>query len=167
MATENSEQRVELDLFGLPLLPIKDRRGRPSFKKTKENQQFVALRAAAGWTQEAIAADMGIDPKTLRKNFSRELSEGALMIQGQHLDVLSLRARQGHVSAIKQLEDMLEKGQRRRMARQLQDPEGDEDTPVQKLGKKEAAQRAARETIEQDDEASPWGGLLKPGFGAH
>ena len=32
---------VEFDLFGNPVEPMRDLRGRPSFAKNKENQQLV------------------------------------------------------------------------------------------------------------------------------
>lgn len=135
---------MELDLFGLPVQPLRDRRGRPAYKKTPENQQFVMVRAAAGWTQEHIAFDMGIDPKTLRKNFSRELQLGAVMIEGQQLDVLSQKARQGNVSAIKTLREIIEAGQLRRLERGMgrRQPEPE---PEEVLGKKEQAARDADE----------------------
>lgn len=154
---------IKRDLFGNPVEPLRDRRGRPSFKKTPENQQFVALRAAAGWTQDAIAADMGIDPKTLRKNFSRELELGALIIEGQRLDVLAQKMREGNVSATRALDEIIEKGQRRRDARRFKDPDAEAQEPQQPEGKKQRALRAAQEAIEGDDNPL-WGDDLKPGF---
>jgi transcriptional regulator with XRE-family HTH domain len=156
----NSDDKLAVDLFGFPIEPLKDRRGRPSFKKTFENQQFVALRAAAGWTQEAIAADMGIDPKTLRKNFSRELEHGATIIEGQNLDVLSQKARQGNVSAVKALGERIEQGQRRRAGRQLRKDQ--EDGASQPVGKKAQAAAAAQAAVEDGGEF--WGDDLKPGY---
>lgn len=117
------------------------------------------LRSAAGWTQENIAADMGIDPKTLRKNFSREMELGALMIEGQNLDVLSQKSREGNVSATKALDDMLARGQQRRADRRMRNPEGSK--PTEKLGKKEEQRRAAEEAAEGE---GAWGGLLTPGY---
>ena len=157
MKAEIPEDKPELDLFGRPVEPLRDRRGRPSYKVSEENQQFVAVRAAAGWSQEAIAADMGIDPKTLRKNFSRELHAGALMIEGQQLDVLSQQARRGHVPSIKALREMMEKGQRRKVARQFQD---DAPQPEEAIGKKEQRRRDALEAKEEGDD---WLGDLQPG----
>ncbi|PIL20422.1 hypothetical protein P775_09795 [Puniceibacterium antarcticum] len=98
-----------MDLFGNPLEPLRDRRGRPSFKKNKENQDFVAVRAAANWSQERIAEALGCDPKTLRANFSRELSGGALIVEGLCLDVLMRRTREGHVPSLRALQDRMDR----------------------------------------------------------
>lgn len=99
----------DFDLFGNPVEPLRDRRGRPSFKKTKENQDFVAVRAAAGWTQENIASALGCDPKTLRANFSRELHGGALIIEGLCLDVLLQKVRSGHTPSVNALQARLDR----------------------------------------------------------
>tara|TARA_R110002020_G_scaffold161293_1_gene346351 strand:+ start:584 stop:1078 length:495 start_codon:yes stop_codon:yes gene_type:complete len=141
VAGKNHDTAAEVDLFGNPLEPIRDRRGRRSFRKDKQNQDFVAVRAAAGWRQSAIAEALGCDEKTLRKYFSRELSGGALMIDGLCLDVLLRKAREGHTPSVRQLQNRLDrvaapppgKGQ------DAGDDDGDEQTA--ELGKK--AQRLA------------------------
>lgn len=91
------------NLFGEPNMPVRDRRGRPSFSKTKENQRAVLLRVADGWTQDEIAEDLNCDPKTLRANFSRELKSNARAIRGELLDILMKRAREGHTPSISAL----------------------------------------------------------------
>ncbi|MFG6514430.1 hypothetical protein ACGYKD_11545 [Sulfitobacter sp. TB366] len=106
---KTSQAAADLDLFGQPMVPLRDRRGRPSFQKTKENQDFVAVRAAANWSQKMIAEALGCDEKTLRKNFSRELSGGQLFIEGMCLDVLVRRAREGHAPSIGKLLDRLDR----------------------------------------------------------
>lgn len=130
-----------LDLFGQPIQPIRDRRGRPSYKKDKENQTFVSARAAAGWTHKAIADNMGIDEKTLRKHFSRELTDGAIHIRGMIIDVLVHRAQEGHVPSIRLLREILdEAGPVAPRNHAGREPEGDEDgeeEPKASVGKKE------------------------------
>lgn len=133
MKPEKQTNATELDLFGRPVLPIRDRRGRPSFKKTEENQDFVAVRAASGWSQKRIAENMGIDEKTLRKNFSRELEHGALLVEGIMLDVLMHKVREGHTPSIRQLQDRLETAAPRAPRARSQP----EDIPDKPLGKKE------------------------------
>lgn len=144
MEHENSPAEQGVDLFGRPLLPLRDRRGRKSFKKDKENQAFVSRRAADGWTHEMIAEDMGIDPKTLRKYFSRELSSGRVFMVGEMLDILHRRAREGHVPSVKALldryEDVAPSAPRNRDASHEDDPE--EEKP---LGKKEQARLEAQQ----------------------
>jgi hypothetical protein len=69
----------------------------------------VFFRAAAGWTQEVIASALGCDAKTLRLNFSRELSTGALMIDGLCLDVLLQKVRAGHTPSVNALQARLDR----------------------------------------------------------
>ena len=140
MDHENSQAGQDGNLFGHPLSPLRDRRGRKSFKKDKENQSFVSRRAADGWTHEMIAEDMGIDPKTLRKHFSRELSSGRVFMVGEMLDILHRRAREGHVPSVKVLldryEDTAPTAPRNRRA--VEEDEEDQAQDV-RLGKKEQA----------------------------
>ncbi|WP_280773202.1 hypothetical protein [Rhizobium sp. SG_E_25_P2] len=107
MSEISSEAKI-FDLFGKEVEPIRDRRGRPSFKKDKANQDFVMVRVAAGWTHKRISEDMGIDEKTLRKHFSRELEMGAVFVDGLILDVLMKRVRDGHTPSIKELRARLQ-----------------------------------------------------------
>lgn len=108
MADENQGGEPDLDLFGQPMTPLRDRRGRKSFKKDKENQDFVAVRAASGWSQARIAEALGCDEKTLRKYFSRELSGGAMIVEGMCLDVMLRRVREGHMPSVRMMLDRLE-----------------------------------------------------------
>ncbi len=152
MDHEISPDQHDVDLFGNAVEPIRDRRGRPSYKKTKENQDFVSVRAAAGWTQQRIAEDMGIDAKTLRKNFSRELENGAVFIEGMALDVLMKKTREGHVPSIRLLLDRIDP----RSA--IGKRSGSEKTkPTPKPGKKEHLR------VEAGKPSGGWAGRL-PGF---
>lgn len=149
MKVENPAAGGDVDLFGQPLTPLRDRRGRPSFSKTKENQDFVMVRIAAGWAQKRIAEDMGIDEKTLRKHFSRELEMGATFVDGVMLDVLMRKVREGHTPSIRQLRERIQDAAPaapRRPGRPAdQDDDGDDDAPAAPLGKKEQARLAAQE----------------------
>lgn len=138
MSDEISKEDEGLDLFGHPVEPIRDRRGRPCFRKDKQNQDFVMSRVADGWAHKRIAEDMGIDEKTLRKHFSRELENGATFMRGVLLDVLVQRVRAGHVPSVRLLaEFMKEAGP---VAPRSQRPaEGPKAEPNRPLGKKEAA----------------------------
>lgn len=97
------DEGSDLDLFGEPVLPIRDPRGRPAYAKSKENQLLVITLRGAGWSQEDIATHMGCDPKTLRKHFSRELDAGALMLEGMALQVLVQKMREGSIPAAKEV----------------------------------------------------------------
>lgn len=138
MDHEKTEAVQGVNLFGEPSLPIRDRRGRRSFAVSKENQRFVAIRAADGWTHEMIAEDIGCDAKTLRKYFSRELTSGRVFIIGELLDILHRRARDGHVPSVKALLDRYEDiGPV--APRSRRPTEDDEDPAPTPLGKKEQA----------------------------
>ena len=143
-------EAVARDLFGRPVEPLRDRRGRPSFAKTPENQDFVAVRAAAGWAQAAIADAIGCDEKTLRKHFSRELSAGRLIVEGMALDVLMKKLREGHGPSIRLLLERMDEttaADRKRARRPAEeDEEGDDEAAPRRstLGKKEIADREAQ-----------------------
>jgi len=132
-----------LDMFGNPSLPLRDRRGRKSFKKTLENQDFVAVRAADGWSHENIADEIGCDPKTLRKYFSRELRNGVLIVEGMCLDILMKRVREGHTPSVEKLFKRLERSAPLPPVK----PKPSEKTtePAVKLGKKEIQMNKANE----------------------
>lgn len=152
MDPEKSPAAPDVDLFGNEIAPLRDRRGRPSFKKDKENQDFVAVRAAAGWSQERIAEALGCDPKTLRKNFSRELEAGHLLIDGLCLDVLLRRVREGHAPSVRQLQERLDRVAPPAPKGKAKPAEATEPKP-EILGKKEQRLREA------GDPASDYGSL--------
>jgi hypothetical protein len=106
------------------------------------------VRVAAGWTQKAIADDMGIDEKTLRKHFSRELEMGRLAVEGVMLDVLMKLVREGKTAGIKQLREVIAatgpQAPRNRPPSHDEDDEAEEERPA-RLGKKEQEQRDAQD----------------------
>ncbi|XUY27071.1 hypothetical protein RMR21_001440 [Agrobacterium sp. rho-8.1] len=152
MTDEKNGEGVELDLFGKPIEPIKDRRGRPSFGKSNENQELVCLLRAAGWTQARIAGYLRCDEKTLRKNFSRELNEGADQIEGMALEVTLKKLKSGNSVAISRIFDIIEKG-----AAAVPIPRAPAKEPDEKVGEKEAADRDAHTA----HEGTPWASLLQ------
>jgi hypothetical protein len=148
---DNKPQEVDRDLFGAPVGQIRERWGRPSFKKTKENQELVALLRADGWTQDRIAAHLGCDTKTLAKYFSRELQYGSDLIRAMALQVTLQRMRQGNSVATGRLLDLtLEAGG----AAVPLAPKADKPAP---LGKKEAANADAQTA----HKGTGWGDLLQ------
>ncbi|MDX0218588.1 hypothetical protein GOC40_11360 [Sinorhizobium meliloti] len=154
MSDDFSGDKAEIDLFGQPVQPIKERRGRPSFGKNKENQELVCLLRAAGWTQARIARYLGCDEKTLRKNFSRELQDGVDVIEGMALEVTLKKMRVGNSVAINRIFDIIEKHGAPAI------PDGgkpEPEKPTEKLGKKAAADAEAK-TAHKDSE---WGTLLQ------
>lgn len=136
-----------VDLFGAPVQPLRDRRGRPSFAKNKENQELVAVLRARGWSQSRIAAYMQCDEKTLRKHFSRELAIGADMVEADAMVVLIAKMKQGHVPATRTILEIIEEGR----AAPPMPRQAEADKP---LGKKAQAEIDARKPSEG------WGDVL-------
>ena len=151
MKPENSISDLETDLFGNPLLPMKDPRGRKAYAKSKENQELVVNLRAFGKTHADIATVLGCDEKTLRKYYSRELSEGALLVEAEAISVLVRKMRTGNIAATKQVLEMsgLQTVPRKK-------PLPAEPKPEQ-LGKKAALEKSAGEV------PSGWGDLLGDG----
>ncbi len=61
---------MQLTLFDLPPPAPKDRGGRPTFKKTKQNHRLVVRLIRLGYSQPEIAARVGCSVPTLRRHFS-------------------------------------------------------------------------------------------------
>ncbi|WP_411033830.1 hypothetical protein [Shinella sp. BYT-45] len=150
-SASDDDDAVTYDMFGLPMLPIKDRRGRPSYAKSKENQELVTVLRTAGWNQERIARQLGCDVKTLRKYFSRELDAGADIVEAEALMVTYRKMRQGNSVATGRILDLADKAQ---MA--LPQRRQPAEKPV-RLGKKEQADVDARSGHENNE----WGNLLQ------
>lgn len=155
MADENLPATADLDLFGAPVTQIRERWGRPSFAKSKENQELVALLKAAGWRQAKIAAYLGCDEKTLRKYFSRELEHGDYLIEGMALEVTLKKMRSGNSVATGRILDLVDRGRAAVPFDAGARPAQDADEP-ERLGKKEIANRDAQTA----HEGTGWGALL-------
>ncbi|MBD9571743.1 hypothetical protein [Ensifer sp. ENS08] len=147
------EEGLELDLFGKPIAPIKDRRGRPSYAKVAENQELVTVLRCAGWNHERIARYIGCDEKTLRKHFSRELDAGADIVEAEALMVTYKRMRQGNSVATGRILDLADKAQL--AAPQRRQPA--KDPKPEKLGKKAQLDEDAKTGHQNSD----WGNLLQ------
>lgn len=152
---ENSATTHDLDLFGKPVLPIKDRRGRPSYAVSKENQEVVTVLRAANWNHERIAGILGCDEKTLRKHFSRELEVGADIVEAEALMVNYRKMRMGNNAATGRVLEMAER-------KQLEHPQkkpaaATKPERARKLGKKE--QQAADAQV--GHQGNEWGNLLQ------
>jgi hypothetical protein len=144
---QNAEGAADFDLFGNPALPLRDPRGRPAFKKSKENQLLVMTLAARGWSAEQIGPFMGAHPQTIRKYFSRELEHGALFLEGMAMQVLVNKALGGHAASVTKVLDMMEA----RVAPKSAKAKPEKPVPV---GKKEALAAAAQKPTQG------WGDLL-------
>jgi hypothetical protein len=143
--TENSSRsEVAFDLFGDPVPASWGRRGRPEHIATQQNRNKVTMLLAFGWGQERIARAMGIDPKTLRKNYSRELK--FRLEQRDRLDAsLAMRmwkeVEAGNIAAMKEFRKLVERNDQMLYGQGAPLPQVAKREV--KLGKKEAAVVAA------------------------
>lgn len=74
--------------------------GRPTFKPTAEQRSQVKLFAAYGISHEDIAEQIGIDPKTLRKHFRKELKTGVTEANAKIAQRLFKKAIDGDTTAM-------------------------------------------------------------------
>ncbi len=120
------------DLFGEPIKPRTERRGRKKYQKLESDQELVCLLVAASWSQARIARYIGCDEKTLRKYYSRELNEGADLIEGKALEVLLRKMKGGENRSVHKLLDVIDENRATDKA--------PEPKPEPKPGKKEQAE---------------------------
>ena len=99
----------------------------------------VAVRAAANWTQKRISENLRISEKTLRANFSRELSHGRMMLEGMMLDVRVSKMMNGHLPSLKSLEEKIDA------------------TPLPSAGRPSEPQEVEQEAETPEDVATPKG----------
>jgi hypothetical protein len=91
-----------LDLWGDPIPPKPEKRGRPTHVVTEEKRLRVAVLRAYDMSQPEIAEAMGISIPTLRKNYLRELRGGMAQKRAEMLVQLFLEGKAGNVAAIKE-----------------------------------------------------------------
>ncbi len=73
---------------------------RPKFEPTDKHRSEVKLYAAYGISHEDIAAQIGIDPKTLRKHFRQELTSGVTEANAKIAQRLFKKAMDGDTIAM-------------------------------------------------------------------
>lgn len=71
---------------------MKNPGGRPSYKPTDKDRRTVKVLAGFGTSHEDIAQTIGIDPKTLRKHFRKELDAGVIEANAKVAQSLFMRA---------------------------------------------------------------------------
>lgn len=152
-----------LDLFGQPVLPPQEGRGRPEHRWCLENSNRVLLAFARGLSQAEAALLIGVDAKTLRKHYSRECAmrtSAALRLEQRQLERLNAQAEAGNVTAERALGDRIEKLRMRDQAKKVGARDRRKAEPVigKKLARKNSARTAGAET--------PWADLIGPQSGA-
>lgn len=140
-----------LDLLGDPIPENFGGRGRPAHIPTRENRNKIRVLLAFGWTNKAIAQALRITAGTLRRHYSIELrqrEEARPALKAKAIMLIFDAAAGGNVSAMKELQRLIEQDEiDRAPPRRPREP---------KLGKKEAADRAAQD----GHEGTGWGSLL-------
>lgn len=151
----------EVDLFGDPVMPRHEGRGRPEHVRTLENSNKVLLGFARGLTVKEAATAIGVSVPTLRKHYSSEVAQrdaAAVRFEMVQLHRLNEGAKAGSVSAEKELGRRLEKARidvlSDQVSRNARAPK------PEKLGKKAAMQREADELRGQYEAPPPPPGLL-------
>lgn len=136
---------MALDLFGDPVLPRREGRGRPEHVWTLENSNKVLLAFARGLTVKEAAVAIGVSAPTLRKVYFSEVAkrtDAKVRMEMTQLARLNGLAAAGNVSAEKELFKQMEKMRQRDQVRAAAPAP---TVKPEKLGKKEAARRAAEE----------------------
>ena len=120
----------------------RSRGGRPPHEPTPESRERVQILLGGGMTHDQIAAAIGISAPTLRQHYGEELSTGRAKKRAEMLEAMFRAGIGGNVSA-----------QKAYIAQhsELDDPKPEKDEPI---GKKAAAQAAAREAGQGTDWAS-------------
>lgn len=149
-----------VDLFGDPVLPRQEGRGRPEHRWTRENSNKVLLAFARGLSVKDAASAIGVSAPTLRKVYFSEVSkrdQAKLRMEMTQLNRLNTAAEAGNVAAEKELAKQLER------MRQRDQVEASAPAPTArpaKLGKKEAARQAAGEVRGLYETPAPPGQLM-------
>ena len=129
-----------VDLWGDPWTPEPDPRGRKRHKREPQLAEQVALLRAGTLTEDEIAARVGLDPKTLRKYYSRELKSGPALALAVLTEAMWKKAKAGNVSAARYIRAEFASGEAARADSRVRDREPKEAP----LGKKEERQAAAQ-----------------------
>lgn len=136
----------EIDLFGYPDRPGRGQKGRPRFRATLRDRNRVKMLLAVGWSNERIAAALEVSLPTLRKYFRRELEERAVMrdrVDARRLEIAFTQAQSGNVSALKELDRLIERQDLAAGRGPSAVPKADE--PSAPVGKKEQQRVRAQE----------------------
>jgi hypothetical protein len=153
------EKSTVYDLFGDPVPANWGERGRPEHIPTQQNRNRVSMLVALGWTNPRIAAALYITVPTLRKHYFselkfREVARDRLMT-GVAMKLWE-GVQAGSVSAIRAFRDFIDRNDLMVYGHTAKPAEATKPAKPEKLGKKEAAARAAQ----NPDRSSVLGDLI-------
>lgn len=123
-----------------PRAPRPPAGGRPPYTPTDWDRRRIVAMLGGGATVRAVADVVGLSEATIRKHYADEIERAAEIMQARTLDWLQREASKGNVSAIKALREEMAKSDRQKAALAAS-----EAPQIEKLGKKEAATRAAQQ----------------------
>lgn len=142
-----SQEFSGLDLFGDPILPRQEGRGRPEAVWTRENSNKVLLAFARGLSVKDAAMVIGLSAPTLRKVYFAEVSkrtQAKVRMEMTQLARLNALSEGGNVTAEKELFKQLERLRHRDEVRAMA-PAPSATARSDRVGKKEAAAKAAEQ----------------------
>lgn len=91
----------EFDLWGDPIPPRVEKRGRPPHDVTPDKRLRVAVLRSLNQTNTEIAEAMGISERTLRTYYLPELKQGLAQKRAEMMVELFKAGKKGNVSAMK------------------------------------------------------------------
>lgn len=115
--------------------------GRPEFEPTQRQRDDVKLWASDDWTEDRMAAQLGISRNTLRKHFAEDIQYGADRIRTMVLRDLQRSSAAGRTGASTKLLELTEKV---RPPGPPKPEAAEEELPEQPLGKKAQAKIDAK-----------------------
>lgn len=145
------------DLFGDEVRLPQRGKGRPAHAPTRLTRNRVLLGLVRGLTNRDIASTVGVSVSTLKEHYSAELKirrAARLKMEMRQLERLNAQAEEGSVAAEKELSARLDR--LRECDQHRKDAPPPKAAKTKPIGKKEAAELAAREPTElYDPPAAP------------
>lgn len=135
-----------LDLFGDPVQPDREARGRPEHSWSLANSNKVLIAFARGLTVKEAAVAIGVSVPTLRKHYFAEVAKrqaARVRMEIAQLARLNDAAATGNVAAEKELLKRMDKAALAELAERVADRGSRPPAPQPKLGKKASAKAAA------------------------
>jgi len=135
-----------VDLFGDPVQPDREARGRPEHSWSFANSNKVLIAFARGMTVKEAAVAIGVSVPTLRKHYFAEVAKrqaARVRMEIAQLARLNDAAAIGNVAAEKELFKRMDKAALAELAERVADRGSRTPTAQPKLGKKAAAKAAA------------------------
>ncbi|NBN78689.1 AraC family transcriptional regulator [Microvirga tunisiensis] len=148
----------DFDLFGNPVEVLSKLRGRPKHEASAEIENKIKMLLALGWSNQRIAAAVGLSLPTLRKNYFQVLKlrecQRDRMNLARAMKLWELGTA-GNVAALKAFAQMLERNDLEVLSTRIRDDQPEEvEEDRSKLGKKVRAQLEAEDVANGN---SSWG----------